>query len=59
MKRSSTLIDNTAKVNVCTVTLNCGGCVPGSLEELVPIFEVRDKDSENQGFIPDIYVIGL
>ena len=58
LKRSST-IENTSKVDVCCVTLNCGGYIPGSLEELVPMFEVRDKESEDLGFQPDIYVIGL
>ena len=29
-------------VGIHAVTMNCGGQSPGSLEDLLPIFEVRD-----------------
>ena len=29
-------------VGIHCVTMNCGGQSPGSLEDLLPIFEVRD-----------------
>lgn len=39
--------------------MNCGGQSPGSLEDLLPIFEIRDQKSINEGFVPDIYVVAL
>ena len=46
-------------VNIHCVTLNCGGQTPPALEALFPIFEVKNKESQQKGFLPDIYVVGL
>jgi hypothetical protein len=46
LKQKSMTVAQKAKddsnVGIHCVTMNCGGQSPGSLEDLLPIFEVRD-----------------
>jgi hypothetical protein len=35
-------IKDSKNVGIHCVTMNCGGQSPGSLEDLLPIFEIRD-----------------
>lgn len=53
------IIPNQHMINIHTVTLNCGGQIPQSYEELLPCFEIKDQKSLESGFMPDIYIIGL
>lgn len=46
-------------INIHTATMNCGGRLPASVHELLPLFEVTGKESEDRPFVPDIYIIGL
>lgn len=39
--------------------MNCGGQQPGSLEDLLPIFEIRDQKSIREEFVPGIYIVAL
>jgi hypothetical protein len=47
------------KINIHCLTLNCGGQVPDSLDELLPLFKIYDSDITKKSFKPHIYIIGL
>ena len=46
-------------ISIHCTTLNCGGQVPDSVEELLPIFEINNPQSQQVGFAPDMYIIAL
>ena len=59
LKNRNLFLKDDEIINIHTATMNCGGRLPGSAQELLPLFEVKDKDSIDAKFVPDVYIIGL
>ena len=44
------------QIHIFCATLNCGGQKPKSVDDIIPIFQIKE---EHKTFSPDIYIIAL